>query len=74
MGRWIFRLFFLLPILLVAASSVFWALEIYPRRGSHPPLRLAQGTLAIQHTRIYVSPDDPPIDDGTVLIRDEPKR
>jgi imidazolonepropionase-like amidohydrolase len=33
-------------------------------------MKLAQGTLAIEHARVYVSPTDPPIDDGTVLVRD----
>jgi imidazolonepropionase-like amidohydrolase len=45
-------------------------LEFYPRQDSHPPLRLARGTLAIERARIYVSPTDPPIEDGTVLVRD----
>ena len=34
------------------------------------PLQLAKGTLAIEHARIYISPTDPPIDDGTILVRD----
>jgi imidazolonepropionase-like amidohydrolase len=70
MRRWVIRLVFLVLGLLVAACGFFWALEVFPRYGSHPPLKLAHGTLAIQHARIYTSPGDPPIDDGTVLIRD----
>jgi len=70
MRRWLFRLFSLLLILLVAAGAAVWLLEFYPRRESHPPLKLAKGALAIAHARIYVSPTDPPIDDGTVLVRD----
>jgi imidazolonepropionase-like amidohydrolase len=54
----------------VAGCGAVWLLEIYPRHGSHPPLRLAKGTLAIEHARIYVSPADPPIEDGTVLVSD----
>jgi imidazolonepropionase-like amidohydrolase len=70
MRKWIFRVFSLLLIFVAIAFLAIWVLEIYPRHGSHPPLRLAHGTLAIEHARIYVSPTDPPIDDGTVLVRD----
>src|SRR3569833_106632 len=70
MRRWIFRLLSVLVVLIAVAFIGVWLIQIYPRHGSHPPLRLAKGTLAIQHARIYVSPNDPPIDDGTVLVRD----
>ena len=70
MRRWLFRIISLLVVLLLVAVAAVWVLEFYPRHGSHPPLKLAQGTIAIEHARIYVSPTDPPIDDGTVLIRD----
>ncbi len=69
MRRWLFRLFSLLLILFVVAGAAVWLIEFYPRHGSHPPLKLARGTLAIEHARIYVSPNDPPIEDGTVLVR-----
>ena len=70
MRRWFFRLISLILILLVVACAAIWFVEFYPRRGSHPPLQLAKGTLAIEHAKIYVSPNDPAIEDGTVLIRD----
>jgi len=70
MHRWLFRLFFLVVLLFLVAGAAVWLLEIYPRYGSHPPQKLAQGTLAIEHARIYTSPADPPIDDGTLLVRD----
>lgn len=70
MRRWAFRLLSALVVALAVLFAVVWVFEIYPRRVTHPPLKLAQGTLAIQHARIYVSPAEPPIDDGTVLIRD----
>lgn len=54
--------------MLIAIAAV-WVIEYYPRYGSHPPLQLAQSTLAIKHARIYVSPTDPPLDDGTILVR-----
>jgi imidazolonepropionase-like amidohydrolase len=69
MRRWVFRLFFLILVVFVIACGAFWALEIFPRHNSHPPLKLAKGILAIEHARIYASPLAQPIDDGTVLIR-----
>jgi imidazolonepropionase-like amidohydrolase len=70
MRRWVLRIFSVLVVLFFVACSAFWVLEIYPRRDPHPPLKLAHGVLAIQHAKIYVSPSDPPIEDGTVVIRD----
>jgi imidazolonepropionase-like amidohydrolase len=70
MRRWIFRLVTLLLILFVVACGAFWALQVFPRHDSHPPLKLAKGMLVLRHARIYTSPSEPPIDDGTVVIRD----
>jgi imidazolonepropionase-like amidohydrolase len=70
MRRWVLRIFSALLVLFVVACGAFWALQVYPRRDSHPPLKLARGILAIQHAKIYVSPSDPSIEDGTVVIRD----
>jgi imidazolonepropionase-like amidohydrolase len=70
MRKWAFRLLFFLVFLLLIGAGAIWLLEFYPRHDSHPPLRLARGTLAIQHARIYPSPADPLIEDGTVLVRD----
>lgn len=70
MRRWVFRLLSLLLIVFACLCGAAWLVLVYPRRVAHPPLKLAQGTLAIQHARIYVSPADPPIDDGVILIRD----
>jgi imidazolonepropionase-like amidohydrolase len=70
MRRWLFRLFSAVLVLVVVAFAAIWVLEFYPRRGSHPPLKLAKGTLAIEHAKIYTSPSDPPIEDGTVLVKD----
>ncbi len=52
------------------AALIVWVLAYWPRRVAHPPLKLATGTLAIEHARIYTSPTEPPIPDGTVLIVD----
>ena len=70
MRRVMVRLVFLLLVLLVVACSLFWAIEVFPRYGSHPPLKLAKGAVYIRNARIYVSPTAPPIDNGTILIRD----
>jgi imidazolonepropionase-like amidohydrolase len=68
--RWTRHALLSLLVLIVVASTAVWVIEIYPRREPHPPLRLAQGTLALQHARIYTAPGAPPIADGTILIRD----
>ncbi len=70
MRRWLFRALFVVVAVLLIAVAAGWLIEYYPRLGSHPPLKLAKGTLAIEHARIYVSPTDPPIEDGTVLVKD----
>jgi imidazolonepropionase-like amidohydrolase len=44
---------------------VFW-----PLHDPHPIVLLPQGTLAIENAKIYTSPDAPPIEQGTVLVRD----
>ena len=70
MRKWISRsLLFVVAVFLLFWGAA-WLLEIFPRYGSHPPLKLAHGALAIQHARIYISPADAPLEDGTVLIRD----
>jgi imidazolonepropionase-like amidohydrolase len=70
MGRWVRRIVRVLLLVLVAACGAIWFIEFFPRYNSHPPLLLAHGTLAIRHARIYTSPTAPPIEDGTVLVRD----
>jgi imidazolonepropionase-like amidohydrolase len=70
MRKWVLRSFLLVLVVLLLGCGAVWLLEIYPRHDSHPPLRLAKGILAIQHARIYISPSDPPIEDGTVLVSD----
>jgi len=69
MRRWVFRCLSVLVSVLLVSCAALLLLEVYPRRDPHPPLKLAQGTLAIEHARIYLSPADPPIDDGTIVIR-----
>ena len=52
MRRWILRASVSLVVLVVVACGAAWLIEIFPRYGSHPPLKLAQGMLVIQHARI----------------------
>jgi imidazolonepropionase-like amidohydrolase len=70
MRSWVARIVFLLMVLLLVACGAFWALEIFPRHGSHPPLKLAKGAVYIRHARIYTAPNAPVIEDGAILIRD----
>jgi imidazolonepropionase-like amidohydrolase len=70
MRKFVFRTLLAVCVLLFLFIAAVWTIEYYPRRNSHPPLKLAHGTLAIQHARIYTSPSDPPIPDGIILIRD----
>jgi imidazolonepropionase-like amidohydrolase len=70
MRKWVPRLVLLILFVLLLGTGAVWLIEFYPRHNSHPPLRLSRGTLAIEHARIYISPNDPPIEDGTVLVRD----
>jgi hypothetical protein len=52
----------------IIAACVVGLLELWPRRVAHPAVQSIHGILAIEHARIYVSPTDPPIPDGTVLV------
>jgi len=70
MRRWVYRLVSFVGVVLFLAALALWLLVFWPRRIAHPPLRLAKGTLVIQHARIYTSPTDPAIPDGAVLIQD----
>lgn len=70
MHRWALRVVRILGTAVVVSAVAIWLLVFWPRRVAHPPLQLAKGTLAIRHARIYVSPTEPPIPDGTVLIVD----
>jgi len=70
MRRWVLRLISALGIAIFLAATALWMIAIWPRRVAHPPLKLATGTLVIQHARIYTSPTEAPIPDGAVLIVD----
>jgi len=70
MRRWVYWLVSILGVIVVLAACAVSILVFWPRRVAHPPLRLTQGTLAIQHARIYTSPTDPAISDGTIVLQD----
>lgn len=70
MLRWFKRLLTPAFVALAFFAIAIWLIEYFPRHDPHPPLRLAQGVLVIEHARIYTSPTDPPIGDGAILIRD----
>jgi imidazolonepropionase-like amidohydrolase len=69
MRRWIIRLLLAAGIVVLLAVVAIWVLQIYPLRVAHPPLQLPTGVLVIQHARVYRSPNEPPIEDAAVLIR-----
>jgi imidazolonepropionase-like amidohydrolase len=64
------RLAFALAILAATLASAIYVAGFWPLRNPHPPLRLATGTLAIRGARIYRSPDEPPIERGTIVVRE----
>ena len=70
MRRFVYRTVRGLGISVVVTFAVVWLVLIWPVRVAHPKLELAKGILAIEHARIYISPTDPVIPDGTVVIAD----
>ena len=66
MRHWVIRLAPAVAIMVVIVALAAWLLIVWPQRAAHPPLKLAKGTLAIEHARIYTSPTAAPISDGTV--------
>ena len=53
-------------VLIVAVYLLFF----WPLRDPHPAVPAVHGALAIRGAKIYVSPDAPPLEHGTVLVRD----
>jgi hypothetical protein len=51
MPKFLFRTFMALCLIALLCAAAVWTIQIYPRRNSHPPLKLAAGTLVIQHAR-----------------------
>ncbi len=53
-----------------ALAVAFYGLVYWPLRNPHPLVRLSVGLLAIRDAKIYPSPDVPPLERATVLVRD----
>ena len=70
MRRWFIWLARTVAMIAVIVAITAWLLIAWPMRVTHPALKLANGTLAIEHARIYTSPTAAPVLDGTVVIID----
>src|SRR5271154_605138 len=64
------RFVIVLGVLLLLLVGALYVVAFRPLRDPHPAVRLAQGALAIQNAKIYTSPDAPPIERGTIVVRD----
>src|SRR5271155_3174563 len=53
-----------------ALGIAFYVLVFWPLRDPHPPVRLGSGLLAIRDAKIYQSPDEPPLERATLVVRD----
>ena len=53
-----------------ALCAAVWYVGFWPLRDPHPVVRIPRGALAVRGVKIYPSPDDPPLENGTVLMRD----
>jgi imidazolonepropionase-like amidohydrolase len=70
MRAFVRRLAIILGILLVLIVAALYVVGFWPLRNPHPPDYMARGALAIRNAKIYVSPDTPPIENGTIVIQD----
>jgi imidazolonepropionase-like amidohydrolase len=59
-----------LAALVLAAAAAVYMLAFWPLRDKHPALHLAHGVLAVRRATIYVSPDNPPLQNATLVARD----
>lgn len=64
------RLLLSLLTVVVLVGVGLYVLEFWPLRDPHPAPYMARGELALKGARIYVSPDAPPMENATVLVRD----
>jgi imidazolonepropionase-like amidohydrolase len=64
------RLGIVAVVIIAAIAVAFYGLVFWPLRDPHPASRSSTGVLAIRGARIYVSPDEPPIDHATIVVRD----
>ncbi len=64
------RLSFIALTVTAALAVAFYGLVFWPLRNPHPLVRPGTGLLAIRDARIYPSPDEPPLERATVVVRD----
>ena len=64
------RLAMIAATLFIALAAAAYLLILWPLRDPHPAIRLGDETLAIRDATIYPSPDDPPLQHASILIRD----
>jgi hypothetical protein len=57
-------------IVLLLLVAVAYVAVFRPLRDAHRAEAPVHGVLAVEHATIYVSPDVPPIADGTVVMQD----
>ena len=65
--RWLLGLVLTLVVVLIVVG---YSAAVWPLRVTHPVAAPVHGVLAITGAKIYVSPDAPPIEHGTVVVRD----
>jgi len=56
--------------ILLALVGLAYLLLVWPLRSPHPQATLAQGTLAITGATLFPSPEAPPMEGATLLVRD----
>ncbi len=54
---------------LCVTSVVVYLLMFWPLRDPHPLARAGGGTFAIPNAKVYISPDLPPLDGATIVVR-----
>jgi len=57
-------------VLILAICIAAFAVLRWEDHDRHPTLQLPTGTLAIRDVKVYVSPDQPPLEHASILIRD----
>jgi imidazolonepropionase-like amidohydrolase len=55
---------------LAITAAIVYVVLFWPLRDPHPPPPAGGGSFAIADARIYVSPDQPPLDHAALVVRD----
>jgi imidazolonepropionase-like amidohydrolase len=65
------RAFLKIAAVIVGIAGIAgYTVVFYPLRDKHPALRLASGVIAVRGATVYVSPDQPPLTNATLLAKD----